>query len=544
MRDGDRRPVGEELLHDPAWNKGTAFTEEERDRLHLRGLLPPRVFGIEEQEVRVLENFRRKPTDLEKYIYLIGLQDRNETLFYRVLIDRIEEMMPIVYTPTVGEACRTYGHLFRRARGLYVSAEDAGRVGEVLANWPREAAIACLTDGERILGLGDLGAHGMGIPVGKLSLYTACAGIPPSACLPLMLDVGTDNEELLGDPLYTGICRPRLRGAAYDALVEELLSGLESRFPGILVQFEDFARENAFRLLRRYRERLCAFNDDMQGTAAVALAGLLAAGRLRRRRLVDERVLFLGAGEAATGIAELLVAALVREGLEEQAARSRCWFVDSRGLVVAGREGLGAHKRPFAHEHEYLPDLERAVEALQPTVLIGVSGQPGTFTERVLRRMARANERPVVFALSNPTAKAECTAEEAYRWTDGRAVFAGGSPFAPVEWGGRTRVPGQGNNAYIFPGLGLGVLAVGSARVTEEMFLAAARCLAGLVDDATLDRGSVYPPLRRIREVSRTIAVAVAREAYAAGLARVPEPPDLEAHVRARMWEPEYRELV
>lgn len=541
MTDGYAPPRGEALLHDPTLNKGTAFSEAERDALGLRGLLPPRVFTIEEQVARVMENLRRKPTDLERYIFMIALQDRNETLFYRIVLDHIEEMMPIIYTPTVGEACEVYGHIFRRPRGLYVCADDRGRVARVLANWPREAGIVCITDGERILGLGDLGAHGMGIPVGKLSLYTACAGVHPSLCLPVMLDVGTDNEALLRDPLYTGLRRPRLRGAAYDELVDELVEAIQERFPGALLQFEDFATENAFRLLRRHRDRACAFNDDIQGTAGVALAGLLSAGRITGRRLTEERILFLGAGAAATGIAELLVSAMAEVGLSPEEARGRCWFVDSRGLVVAARDDLEAHKRPYAHPGEFRPDLASAVQSLAPTVLIGVSGRGGTFTEPVLRKMAELHERPVIFALSNPTANSECTAEQAYAWTGGRAVFASGSPFPPVEFGGRTLTPGQGNNAYIFPGLGLGVIAVGARRVTDRMFAAAARALAERVDRASLERGSIYPPLGRIRDASAAIAVAVAREAYAAGLATVPEPEDLERHIRSSMYVPEYR---
>lgn len=537
-------PTGEALLHDPALNKGTAFSEAEREALGLRGLLPPRVFTIEEQERRVLENLRRKPTDLEKYIFLIALQDRNETLFYKLLVGHVEEMMPLVYTPTVGEACRVYGHIFRRARGLYVSAEDRGRVARVLANWPREVEIVCVTDGERILGLGDLGAHGMGIPVGKLSLYTALAGVPPALCLPVLLDVGTDNEELLDDPLYTGLQRPRLRGAAYDELVEAFVTAVQGRFPGALIQWEDFATENAFELLGRYRDRVPSFNDDIQGTAGVVLAGLLSSGRITGRRLTEERIVFLGAGSAAVGIADLVLSEMVRQGLPEAEARRRIWFVDSRGLVVAGRDDLAAHKRPYAHEGEFRSDLLSAVEVLEPSALIGVSGQPGAFGEPVLRAMARIDERPVVFALSNPTANSECTAEQAYRWTEGRAVFASGSPFGPVEHGGRTLVPGQGNNAYIFPGVGLGALLAGARRVTNEMFAAAGRTLARLVEPSALETGRIYPPLDRIRDVSAAIATAVAHEAYTSGLATEPEPAELEAHVRASMYEAEYREYA
>lgn len=532
---------GVDLLNDPLLNKGTAFTDAERDALGLRGLLPPRVFTIQEQESRVLENFHRKPTDLEKYIQMIALQDRNETLFYRTVVDHIETMMPIIYTPTVGEACRSFGHIYRRARGLYVSADDRGRVSDVLHNWPHEATVIVVTDGERILGLGDLGAYGMGIPIGKLSLYTACAGIDPSRCLPVMLDAGTDNVGLLEDPLYTGIRRRRLRGEEYDGLVEEFVRGVEQVFPRALLQFEDFAARNALRLLSRYRERLCTFNDDIQGTAAVALAGLLAAERSTGRRLADRTILFYGAGGAAIGIAELVVSAMVRQGLPEPEARSRCWLMDSRGLVTTARDDLAEHKRPYAHEHPPVAGLAAAVEAIEPSVLIGVSGHGGAFDEAALRAMARLGDRPVILALSNPTSQSECTAEGAIRWTDGRALFASGSPFPPLEHAGKTHRVRQGNNAYVFPGVGLGVLVAGAARVTDEMFHAAARTLAASVGDEALEAGALYPRLTRIREVSARIAVEVARVAFREGLTAVVAPADLDAAVRAAMWEPEYR---
>ena len=534
-------PTGADLLHSPVLNKGTAFTEEERDALHLRGLLPPHVHTQDEQVMRVMENFRRKPNDLEKYVHMIALQDRNETLFYRVVLDHLEEMMPIIYTPTVGQGCLEYGHIFRRPRGLFVSSADRGRVADVLRNWPSpDVRIIVVTDGERILGLGDLGADGMGIPVGKLSLYTACAGVHPALCLPVTLDVGTDNERLWRDPLYIGIRQPRLRGEAYDALVDEFMTAAQEVFPNVLVQFEDFANVNAFRLLNRYRDRLCTFNDDIQGTGGVALAGLVSALRLTGGRLPDQTVLFLGAGEAAVGIAGLIVAGMVAEGLPEEEARARCWLVDSRGLVVKSRTDLAPHKQPYAHDHAPLPDFLAAVEALRPTAIIGVSGQPGTFSQPVLAAMARLNERPIVFALSNPTSKAECTAEQAYTWTEGRAIFASGSPFAPVTVGGRTHVPGQGNNAYVFPGVGLGVIACGARLVTDEMFFAAARALAGQVSEEDLAQGLIYPPLTEIREVSAAIAAAVAGVAYRQGLATRPEPEDLLAFIEAQMYEPRY----
>ena len=530
---------GIQLLQRPDRNKGTAFTDAERDALGLRGLLPPRIHTQAEQVERVLENVRRKPSDLERYVFLAGLQDRNETLYYRLIVDHVEEMLPVIYTPTVGRACQEFGHIYRRPRGLYVTAEDRGRVAEVLAHWPHEARVMVVTDGERILGLGDLGTNGMGIPIGKLALYTACGGIRPEDCLPVTLDVGTENQSLLDDPIYLGLRRRRIRGDAYDALVEELVAAATDRFPGLLVQLEDFANANAFRLLERYRDRVCLFNDDIQGTGATGLAGLYAALRITGGALADQRVLFVGAGEAAIGIGETVVAALVDEGLSEADARRRCWYVDSRGLVVAGREGLNDHKRPFAHASEGADDLLTAVRRVRPTAILGVSGQPGVVTAAVLEELAAQVDRPIVFALSNPTSKSECTAEEAYRHTGGRAIFASGSPFEPVKLDGRTHVPGQGNNAYIFPGVGLGVVATGATRVPDEMFLAAARTLASHVTDSELAEGRVYPALPRIREVSKAIAVAVAGVAERRGLATVSGPVDGDT-IDSLFYEPTY----
>src|SRR5271166_703900 len=462
-------PQGVALLQDPALNKGTAFTEAERDELHLRGLLPPHVASQEEQLGRVLENFRRQPTDLEKYVSLRSLHDRNEALFFRLLIDYPDEMMPIVYTPTVGLACQRYTHIYQRPHGIFISAADRGRVADVLANWPRrDVAIIVVSDGERILGLGDLGANGMGIPIGKLSLYTACAGVPPTACLPVLLDVGTNNPELLDDPLYIGLHRSRVRGEEYDALLEEFVVAASKLFPGVVIQFEDFATHNAFRLLQKYRDRIPTFNDDIQGTAAVALAGLLSALRVTEGSLGEQTLLFQGAGEAATGIADLVVAAMVAQGMDVAQARRRCWLFDSKGLVVGERKDLAPHKRPYAHEHAPVGSLVDAVRALRPTAITGVAAVGGAFTEQVLRTMAKQTKRPIVFALSNPTSKAECTATQAYRWTEGRALFACGSPFDPVTLAGHTFVPRQGNNSYIFPGVGLGVIATKASRVTEE----------------------------------------------------------------------------
>ncbi|MGB2713691.1 MAG: NAD-dependent malic enzyme [Vicinamibacterales bacterium] len=537
---------GVDLLHDPVFNKGTAFTQQERDALNLGGLLPPRILTQDEQAEKVLESFRGKTSALEKYIYLISLQDRNERLFYRVVMDHLEEMMPIIYTPTVGQACQAYGHIWRRSRGMFVSARDRGRVVQILRNWPDgPVRVIVVTDGERILGLGDLGANGMGIPVGKLSLYTACGGIPPAWCLPVTLDAGTNNEGLLTDPLYIGLAQRRLPRDEYDALVDEFMEGVRTVFPAALVQFEDFGNTNAFRILHKYRDRACCFNDDIQGTASVTLAALYSALRLTpSSKIHDQRMLFLGAGEAGTGIASLMVGAMADEGVPEQEARQRCWFVDSKGLVVKGRADLAEHKLPFAHEHAPLSDLLTAVNALRPTVLIGVSGQPQTFNEPVVRAMSGLNERPVIFALSNPTSKAECTAEQAYEWSAGQAIFASGSPFPPLNYRGRLLVPAQANNAYIFPGVGLGVIASGAQRVTDEMFLTAARTLAARVSDEDLASGSLFPPLHRIRELSVSIATAVAQLAYARHLTSAPEVLDLQGSIEALLYRPAYNSYV
>jgi malate dehydrogenase (oxaloacetate-decarboxylating)(NADP+) len=533
--------LGVKILHDPIRNKGTAFTDAERDALKLRGLLPPRVHSMAEQELRVLGNIRAKATDLERYLYLIALQDRNENLFYRVIMNHIEEMMPLIYTPTVGKACQEFQHIYRKPRGFYISMQDKGKIKELLQNWPHaNARIIVVTDGERILGLGDLGADGMGIPIGKLSLYTACAGIHPTHCLPVMLDVGTNNETLLNDPLYNGLERRRERGEEYDALFAEFVEAAKEVFPGILIQIEDFGNTNAFRLLEEYRSNTCLFDDDIQGTGAVAVAGIIAAMRITGGNLADQKILFLGAGEAGIGIADVFVAALKEKGISETEARKHCWFVDSKGLLVAGRDNIAPHKIPYAHEHEYIPDLLGAVKALQPTAILGLSGQPATFTKDVVESMAKANARPIIFALSNPTSKAECTAEQAYTWSDGRAIFASGSPFDPVKLGNQTFVPGQGNNAYIFPGVGLGVIVSRSRVVTDEMFLAAAHSLADQVTDADLERGRVYPALSLIRQVSGLIARDVAKMAYDNGFTDREEPEDILAEIHEYMYQPVY----
>jgi malate dehydrogenase (oxaloacetate-decarboxylating)(NADP+) len=538
-------PRGLALLREPTLNKGTAFNESERAALGIRGLLPPRPMNQELQVARVLENFRKKSSDLEKYINLNALHDRNEALFFRVVGDHPDEMMPIIYTPTVGLACQQFGHIFQRPRGIFISANDRGRIASVLRNWPyQDVRIIVVTDGERILGLGDLGANGMGIPVGKLSLYTACAGVHPTQGLPVILDVGTHNEALRNDPLYIGLPQDRLTGDAYDAFVEEFVDATQQVFPGCIVQFEDFANHNAFRLLAKYRDRVASFNDDIQGTAAVTLAGLLSALRITGGKLSDQRILFFGAGEAATGIADLTATAMVAESVSEAAARSRISLVDSKGLVVAARTDLPPQKRPYAHAHAAIADFPSAVRALKPTAIIGVAAVGGTFTKEVVEEMARNNEHPIIFALSNPTSKSECTAKQAYEWTGGRALYASGSPFDPVTVAGKTHVSRQGNNSYIFPGVGMGAIVSRATRITDEMFLVAARTLAKEVSEADLTQGSLYPPLSSIREVSAKIAAAVAAVAFRTGVARAHEPADLLAHVRVQMYDPHYTDYV
>jgi malate dehydrogenase (oxaloacetate-decarboxylating)(NADP+) len=531
---------GLDLLRDPLLNKGTAFTPSERETLGLRGLLPPRIHTQEEQVDRFMVSLRRLSDPLDQYVALNALHDRNEALFFRVVIDHIDEVMPIIYTPTVGLACQKFGQIFQRPRGLFISIEDRGRIGEVLRNWPYPAQMIVVTDGERILGLGDLGAHGMGIPVGKLALYTGCGGIAPEHCLPVTLDVGTNNAELLTDPYYVGLRQRRVTGAAYDDFVEEFMTATQDVFPGVVVQFEDFANHNAFRLLEKYRERLPTFNDDIQGTAAVALAGIFSALRITGGKLTDQRFLFLGAGEAAVGIADLISSAMEKNGLSPAEARQRCWLFDSQGLVVAGRTKLAEHKLAYAHERAPIEDFVTAIRTLGPTGIIGVAATGGTFTPAVLQEMAKINKQPIVFALSNPTSQSECTAEEAYRWTEGRALFACGSPFDPVTLNGRTFVPRQGNNSYIFPGIGLGAVASGTRRINDDVFMAAAYRLAYLVSEADLEQGSLYPALSRTREVSAHIGAAVADAAYAQKLTERKKPADLLQDMGARMYAPQY----
>jgi malate dehydrogenase (oxaloacetate-decarboxylating) len=545
------RVKGRPLLIDPRTNKGTAFTADERRVLDLNGLLPPAVCTMEQQLQRTYEAFLAKPNNIEKYIYLSALQDRNETLFYRLLHEHIDEMMPIVYTPTVGEACQKFSHIYRRARGLYVSYEERAQLEQILRNHSSgRASVMVVTDGERILGLGDQGAGGMGIPIGKLCLYTLCAGVSPYRTIPVMLDVGTDNEERLADPLYLGLRRHRVRGAAYQEFVDEFVNAVQNVFPDVVLQWEDFLKGNALFQLARFRDQLCTFNDDIQGTASVVVAGILSALRITGQTLRDQRIALAGAGASAQGIADLIVAALRAEGLSLTEARQRIWTVDRHGLVTSARPNLEPFKAAYAREAGEVASYEcrdqssvtlcEVIRHVRPTILLGTTGSPGTFDEAVVRAMAAANERPIIFPLSNPTSKAECTPADALRWSGGRAILATGSPFAPVDYAGRRHRIGQSNNSFIFPGVGLGVTVGGVRRITNEMFLAAAKALASKVTPHDLDEEAVFPKLTRIRECSHAVACAVVRQAAEQGQAGQTALDDLEDTLQRAMWFPEY----
>ena len=534
---------GYTLLRNPRFNKGTAFTKAERQAYGLEGLLPVATTTIDLQVARRHAEIANLDDDLQKYLVLSDLQARNETLFYAVLMSDPATYMPLVYTPTVGEACQKFGHIFREPRGMYLPISARGRVKQLLGNWPEtEVRFIVVTDGERILGLGDLGAGGMGIPLGKLALYTACAGVPPQYCLPIVLDVGTNNEKLHEDPLYLGLRQQRVRGEEYLAFVDEFVDAVETLYPKCCIQWEDFANINAVPILARYRDKICTFNDDIQGTAGIALAGIYAALRITKQKLVDQRFLFLGGGSAGTGIAELISQAMAMEGLDIGEARRRNALYDISGLLVSSRRDLADFQKPFAQDRAPTTTFTEAVRALRPTGIIGVSTVPKLFTREVIEAMAEINERPIVFPYSNPTSRSECTAEEAYRWSGGRAVFASGSPFPPVEIAGRRFVPGQGNNVYIFPAMGMAVFATEATRVTEEMFIVAAKAVAEQVTEENLAAGLIYPPQSRILEASLHVAQQVATHIFDSGLARVPRPADIGALIRARAYRPVYPE--
>ena len=543
---------GAALLGNPRLNKGSAFPEDERTAFHLHGLLPPAVMSIERQLTRTYESYRAKTTDLERYIYLASLQDRNETLFFRLLSEHVAEMSPIIYTPVVGLACQNFSHLYRRPHGLYISYERRGAIEEILRVAPApDPRVIVVTDGERILGLGDLGVGGMLIPIGKLALYTLCAGIAPDMTLPIILDVGTDNQQLLADPLYLGWRHARVRGQQYDEFVDAFVAAVKWVYPRAVLQWEDFARDNARRLLDRYRDQLCSFNDDIQGTAAVTVAGLLAAAEVTGTPLREQRAVFLGAGSASTGVADLLIMAMMEEGASEAEARRRIWLLDHHGLVHTGRADLDTEKASFAQPAWPLAegaaqgyDLLEVVRHVRPTILIGAAARKGAFGEEVVREMARHVQRPVIFPLSNPTEKSEATPADLLHWTEGRALVATGSPFADVEVDGRAVRIGQCNNMFIFPGVGLGVLASGAQHVTDGMFLAAARALSAVAPSRSDSQAPLYPHVADVRAASRTVALAVAREALHAGLGQPGATGDIERRVDALMWEPRYRPLV
>ena len=535
-----------DALADPLANKGLAASNAERLKNHTAGLIPAGQLSIDVQTERAMQELRRKGRPLEKYIFMQTMQDTNETLYYRMLVQHTAELLPIVYTPVVGQACQEFHLIYRQTcRGVYLSLEDKGRVREMLSNHPlKDIRAIVFTDGERILGLGDLGVNGMGIPIGKLALYTTCAGIDPSYCLPVHLDMGCNRKELVSHPYYMGLKRERCSAADVDDFVGEFMTAAQDLYgKSVLLQFEDFGNADAFRLLHDWQDNACTFNDDIQGTASVVLAGLLAGMPLTGIKSIDHTFLFLGAGEAGCGCAELIALALSKEcNIPIAEARKKIWLVDSKGLVVQARHAqLAHHKRPFAHEHPKVSNLMEAVKVLNPTCLIGLSTVPGSFNEEVCRYMARINKRPIIFALSNPTSMAECTAEEAYTWTEGRCLFASGSPFDPVELNGRTFVPGQGNNAYIFPGIGLGITATKALRVTDEHMYIAAKALAAQVTEQDTDTGCLYPPLSNIREVSAQIAAAVAEDCFRNGFATVGRPTaDLVTFCKSHMYTPTY----
>jgi malate dehydrogenase (oxaloacetate-decarboxylating)(NADP+) len=533
--------TGYNVLHDPHLNKGSAFTAAERRALGIEGLLPPVPITLQTQIARVQMQLSLLDSDLQKYLFLSDLLSRNETLYYAVLMSDPAKYMPLVYTPTVGEACEKFDHFLRVARGVYLPITAKGRLTELLGHWPeKDVRFIVVTDGERILGLGDLGVGGMGIPVGKLSLYTACAGVPPNLTLPITLDVGTNDKALLADPLYLGLRQERVRGADYDAFIDEFVQAVQLLYPKCCLQWEDFANFNAVPILARYRDKICTYNDDIQGTAAVALAGIFGALRISKEKLTDQCFLFLGGGSAATGIAELISEAMALEGATIEQGRARNWLFDVNGLLVDTRTDLADFQRPFAHSHTPLNSFVEAIEAIKPTGIIGVSTVPKLFNQKVIEAMARINSRPIIFPYSNPTSRSECTAEEAYKWSAGRAIFASGSPFPPVKLAGRDFIPGQGNNVYIFPAMGMAVLATEAKRVTQSMFICAAKAVAEQVTEENLSAGLIYPPQSHILEASLHTAARIAEHVFDHGLASVPRPKNVEEHVRAAAYRPVY----
>ena len=536
---------GIELLHDPSLNKSTAFTEAERQALGIVGLVPDVTESEDQQLSRVMMQLGHKYTDLERYIYLINLLDHNETLFYRTIMSDPARFLPIVYDPTIGEACLKFGHIYRGPRGMYLSITRRGKVKEVMKNWPqKDVRFTCVTDAGRILGLGDLGANGMGIPIGKLQLYTACAGVPPQYLLPMYIDAGTNNEQYLHDPLYLGMRKTRPSTEELYSFVDEFVEAVQEVFPKCCIHFEDWTGVDAVHLLQRYRDKYCVYNDDVQGTAGIVLAGMVNAAKIKDTKLSDEKYLFLGAGSAGIGLADLICSALVQEGLTLKQAQSRVYMFDINGLLETTRKDLVDFQKPYAHQHAPTRDFVAAIESIKPTTIIGVSTVGGTFTQRVIEAMSRINQRPVVLALSNPTEHAECTPEQAYTWSKGRAIYAAGVQFPPVRLNGQTFMPGQANNFYIFPAIGMAVFATQASRVTDEMFIEAARAVADEVPSDLLKQGLLYPPQSNILETEIQTAARVAKLVFDSGLARVRRPKDMVTFIREHVYKPEYKSAL
>jgi len=533
---------GYSFLYNPRKNKGTAFTKNERQKFGLMGILPDAIESMETQIMRVQEQIENLNKPINKYIYLTGLLDTNETLFFKTLISDPAKYLPLVYTPTVGEACQRLGHIARRPRGVFISIKNKNKIETILKNWPvKDVRFVVVTDGQRILGLGDLGICGMGIPIGKLALYTGCAGVPPEHTLPIVLDAGTDNEKFLNDPLYPGIRQKRVTGKAYDNFIEAFVKAITKVYPKLCIQWEDFAGVNAIRILNKYRDKICTFNDDIQGTAAIAVAGFIAVSRLLDKPFKEQKFLFLGAGAAAFGIADMLVKKFQRDGLSEEEAYNRCWMFDVNGLLVKSRTDIAEHQKAFAHDSEPSNDFAASILKIKPTAIIGVSTVGGAFTQQVIENMSSINDRPIIFPYSNPTSHSECTAEQAYTWSKGKAIFASGSPFAPVTYNGKTFTPGQGNNVFIFPALGLAIYATEAKRVTDEMLLTASEAVAEQITQEDFNNGLIYPPIKNIRDVSVNVAVKVAEEIFKSGLARVKKPKNIRKFIKSKMYEPVYK---
>jgi len=533
---------GYSVLNNPRKNKGTAFSKSERKKYGLVGILPDEIESMETQILRVQGQVENLNRPINKYIYLIGLLDTNETLFFKTIMSDPAKFMPLVYTPTVGEACQKLGHIARRTRGLFISIKNKNNIESILKNWPeKDVRFVVVTDGQRILGLGDLGIFGMGIPIGKLALYTACAGVPPEYTLPIVLDVGTDNENYLNDPLYMGIKQKRATGKAYDDFINAFVKAITKVFPKVCIQWEDFAGVNAIRILDKYRDKICTFNDDIQGTAAIAVAGFITVSKLLNKPFKEQRFLFLGAGAAAFGIADLLVKKFQKDGLSRDEALSNIWMFDVNGLLVNSRTDLAEHQKQFAHNFEPSKDFADSILKIKPTAIIGVSTVGGAFNQKVIENMSKINEHPIIFPYSNPTSHSECTAEQAYTWSKGKAIFASGSPFAPVPYEGKTFIPGQGNNVFIFPAIGLAVFATEAKRVTDDMFITAAEAVADQITKEDFETGLIYPPVKNIHEVSVNVAIKIAEEIFRSGLARIKKPKNIRKFILSKMYEPVYK---